>query len=252
MSSINSRGLVLKEVNVGEADKILTILMKEHGKVSVSAKGARKTNSKFLSAAQLFCYADFVVYSGKGFRSLASAQPIESFFGISADYEKLCAGAYVLELAEKILLENENCDGILYLLLLTLKNLEKGAHGPEIIKSVFELKFLQLNGYSPEVSVCAECGGEIGSKIFLRGDGVICGGCVDTRDEQKFSYGDIYDNRPEINISAGCLNAIRYILGQEIKSIFSFKTDKKTGSELINAAGFFLNAHMDVKLKSSS
>jgi len=238
MGAITAKGLVLRETRVGEADKILTVLLKEYGKLSVSAKGARKTNSKFLSAAQLFCYADFVIYAGKGFYSLASAQPIENFYGMAADYERLRVGAYVAELADRTLMENLNCDAILYFLLVTLKNIEKGALAPEIIRGVFELKFLQLCGYSPEVGVCSECGGELIREARIGEYGALCVNCAGG------------GPRPALKISGGCLRAMRYILDQQANKIFSFSVDEKTGSELISAAGFLLRAHTDVRTRS--
>ena len=239
MSTLTAKGLVLKETCVGEADKILTLLLKEHGRISVSARSARKTGSKFLSAAQTFCYADFSVYSGKGFYSLASAEPIKNFYGIAEDYDKLRTASYIVELADKTLMDGENCDEILYLLLVTLSKLEKNAQPPEIVRAVFLIKFLQLNGYSPETSVCSECGeklNEPGGEIYLGESGTVCEGCA--------------EGMAHIKISAGCLRAVSYILSQKTQSIFSFEINEKTGGELIIAAGFLSEAHMDVKLKS--
>jgi len=262
MGALTAKGLVLKETPVGEADKILTILLKEYGKMSVSARGARKTNSKTMSAAQLFCYSDCVVYSGKGFYSLASAQPIDNFYGISSDYDKLRAGSYVLELADRVLMENENCDEILRLLLTTLKALERGVHAPEIVRSVCEFKFMQLNGYSPEVSVCSACGGGTGGEageIFFGEFGAVCAGCCERdlklekyeKDVRRDSWRADRENfRSHIRISPSCVNAVAFILARDIKDLFSFKINNETGAELIAAAGFFLNAHLDVRLNS--
>ena len=236
MRTFNAKGLVLKETLVGEADKILTVLLKERGKVSVSAKGARKTGSKFLFASQVFCYCDYVIYTGGKYYSIASAQFIDNFYGISSDYDKLCIGAYLLELTDKVIMENQDCDDILYLLLKTLKTLEKGTHCPELIRCAYELKFLQLNGYSPEVSVCADCGSAVNENIFFNHFGLICQDCAQGSASQ---------------ISPGCLHAVRYILSQEINKLFSFTINEKTLSELKNITKGLFDMHMGVKLKSA-
>ena len=250
MSTFKARGIVLKEYTAGEADKKVTLLLKERGKMTVFAKGAHKTGSKFLQTTQQFAYCDYVIYAGSGFFSIASAMPIYHFYDLSADYAKFCTGAYLMELTEKVILENSACDDILYLLLKTLKNIEKGLLSPGILRSVYEFKFLQLNGYSPEILVCIECGEKVKFHSdcvetsqhlppIFSGYGTVCGKCAKTH-----SYG-------LMPASAGLMNAITYILSADIKKLFSFRIDERICSELKKAAGIFLSAHIDVKLKSA-
>ena len=234
MATFKAKGIVLRETGAGESDKILTVLFKERGRLSVSAKGAKKSGSKFLPAAQLFAYCDYVIYAGAGFYSLASAVLIDNFFGVSADYDKFVAGSYLLELTGKSIYEGVNCDEILYLLLVSLKALEKGTHAPETVKCAYGLRFLALNGYEPETKVCAECGGELGETLYFGEYGTLCGGCRENA----------------VLISPGCLKALEFILNCELKNIFSFKAERKIISELITCFGIFFAAHAEVSPKS--
>ena len=235
MGAFKARGLALRETNVGEADRLVTLLLKGRGKLTVSARGARKVKSKYLAAARPFCYADYTVYAGAGFNTLASADVIDNFFGVAEDYEKLCAGAYFLELAEKTVMEDMPCDDLLYLLLVTLKTLEKGTRPAEFIRCVFEIKFMQLCGYAPATEACAECGAEDGL-IFFGAYGAVCGRCAKEHGAAQ--------------ASAGLLKAVGYILESDIKNVYMFNTDDNTAAELKRAAKTLFNAHSDARLKS--
>jgi len=235
VGAFKARGLALRETNVGEADRLVTLLLKGRGKLTVSARGARKVKSKYLAAARPFCYADYTIYAGAGFNTLASADVIDNFFGVAGDYDKLCAGAYFLELIEKTVMEDMPCDDLLYLLLVTLKTLEKGTRPVEFIRNAFEIKFMQLCGYSPATEACAECGAS-GGLLYFGAYGAVCGRCAK-------EYG-------AAQVSAGLLKAVGYILESDIKNVYMFNTDDNTAAELKNASKTLIAAHSDARPKS--
>ena len=92
------RGLVIRTVNVGEKDKILTLFTEENGLMSVYASGSRVVKSKLLAAADLFCFADYVLYSKGDRYSVREAELIESFYGIRNSIEGLALAGYVAEI----------------------------------------------------------------------------------------------------------------------------------------------------------
>jgi len=234
--AFKAKGLALREFNAGEADRTVTLLLKGRGKVVVSAKGARKVKSKFLTAARPFCYADYTVYDGGRFRTLASADVIDNFYGITEDYDKLCAGAYFLELAEKTVMEELPCDDILHLLLVSLKAVEKNAHDPGLIRSVFDIKFLQLNGYAPGLDNCAGCGTDK-ALTHMGAFGAVCTRCA--------------KEAPSVRISVACMDAVAYILSCEMRNLYLFNIDVKTAAELRDLGRLLLNAHSEVRTKSA-
>ena len=95
-------GLVLRETPVAEHDKLLTLLTPSEGQISVIAKGARSSRSKFLSSAKLFTYANFEIYKKGEYRYLRDASVNEPFFGLSDDIEKMSLASYLCELATDI------------------------------------------------------------------------------------------------------------------------------------------------------
>jgi DNA repair protein RecO (recombination protein O) len=230
-----TRGIVLKERDAGESDKILVLLTKEYGRLSVSVRGARRPKSKFMAGAQLFTYSDFVIYNGKSFYAMAQMDMIENFYALRADYAKLCYGHYFLELCEKTILENTPCDDILFLLVRCLSVLARGLCDPSLAARIFEFKFFQLYGLAPEAECCSVCGAQRAERMFFGPDGLVCEKC------RPSSY---------IPISSAALYAIRYIYASPVNRLFQFTLADAPLLELKKAARLFLSRHFDISLKS--
>lgn len=239
MNTFKGRGIVLRELEVGESDKLVTLLLKERGKVTVSARGARKPKSKFMAGTQLFTYSDFVLRDGKTFFSLAQVDVIESFYPIRSDYDKLCHASCFLELTGKILMENMGCDEILLLLLKSLTALQTGRLDNRLVACVFEFKFMQYNGLAPETTHCGCCEGELTEPVFFGEEGCVCRRCRT-------------ESRHWTSLSAGALRALRYILGTELANLFRFTVSEAVLRELEHASALYLRTHFDVSLKSKT
>ena len=119
VKTFKARGIVLRETEAGESDKRLILLCKGYGRLLVYARGARKPKSKFLAAAQLFTYGDFIIGDGQQFYALTQAEPIECFYGIRNDYDALRYAHYIAEISEKTILDAQPVDDLLLLLLKT-------------------------------------------------------------------------------------------------------------------------------------
>jgi len=152
LKTIKARGLVLKEYETGEADKRLLLLCKERGRIMAYARGARKPRSKFMAAAQIFTYSDFVLAEGNGFFSVAQAQVIENFYDLRTDYDTLCAAHFIADVCDKNLLGGQNCDALLLLVLKSLAVLQKQKFPPNQVTIVFLLRFFDFCGLRPDTS----------------------------------------------------------------------------------------------------
>ena len=234
MSSIQTKGIVLRETYTGEADKKLTILTKTYGKIAVSARGARKPKSKFMASAQLFTYSSFIIYDGGRFYSIAQADVIENFFELRADYTRLCLSQYFAEMCDKTTPYNAPCDDILHLLLISLSSLAKGVRTPLLIARAFEFKFFQLSGVAPEVEQCAICGGSLTAPIRFGADGTVCG-CY---------------TQPALIMSAPALSAVKYVLAADLPNIFKFCVSQGALDDMRSAARLFFRHHFDVNIVS--
>ncbi len=165
MGTVKLQGIVIGERIQGESNKQIVVLAKGVGRVLLSARGARKAKSKLLAAAQLFCYADFVAYEGRGFYSVTQAELLNSFYALRTDMEKLAEAVYLAELTDRTCPEGTEQDEILALLYYALTVMEKGILPPQMVSRIFELKLLQISGFFAP-PVCAVCGSEDGRLFF--------------------------------------------------------------------------------------
>jgi DNA repair protein RecO (recombination protein O) len=222
MKTIKLRGLVLREFETGEADKRLLLLCKGQGRVMAYARGARKPRSKFIAAAQIFTYSDYILAEGRGFYSVAQADVIENFYNLRLDYDRLNAAHEIVSVCEKNLLEDSNCDELLLLTLKSLSNLAKGKIVPNQILSVFLLRFFDLYGLRPNADACAVCG-ERSGKFFWGTEGLLC---------EKHGMG--------ISLSPAAVAAISFILNSGLSQSFLFDAHEKVLEELNSATQFLL------------
>jgi len=235
MQTIKARGLVLKEYEAGESDKRLLLLCKEHGRMLVYARGARKPKSKFMAAAQLFTYADFILTAGRGFHALTQAEVIESFYGLRTDYDRLTAAHLIAEVCEKTLLEDIACDDLLRLALKSLTHLSKPLLPPMHVIGVFFMRFYAYYGYAPEVDACVTCGHDVENGAFFSAEGLVCAA-------HRPGYG--------IRLSMAAVHAIRHILGNDLTTAFRFKVHEDVLQELWQAARMLWRFHFEWKLTS--
>lgn len=173
------QGIVLKSINLGESDKIITIYTDILGKIDMVIHGARKPKSKFLASTQPFCYCEYVIFKGKNLYSLSESSINESFQGILLDFEKLVYGSYFLELIDG-LTEKENRNvSILALLLKTLYLLDSGNIDNKLLRFTFDFKAISLSGYMPQVNYCVKCRRKIQDKGFfsISDGGIACTEC---------------------------------------------------------------------------
>ena len=155
MGTEKLRGIVLREQAKGESNKQIVLLAQGVGRVLLSARGARRAKSKLLAATQLFCYADFVVYEGKGFYSVTQAELKNSFYGLRLDMDKFSEGMYLAELTERSCPAGMEQDAVLELLYYAFLVMDRGILPPKLISRIFELKLLQLGSLRQMYAISA-------------------------------------------------------------------------------------------------
>lgn len=237
MNTIKSRGIVIKEVYIGEADKIINILLKDYGKLSVTAKRSRHPKSKLLAGTSLFTYSEFIIFPGKKHFILEDAEPIESYYSIRNELDRLSYASYFIELTDKCILEAVSCNDILLLILKTLLALTKSVIQPALIARIFEIKLLQLNGYMPVTTNCVICQKEVSDNLYFGSNGLLCSNC---QSRQSF----------KIEITDTILYTVQYILSSELNRLFNFNVDKNTLKILNIITENFIKSHLCVNLKT--
>jgi len=240
MKSFKVRGIVLKEVFFAETHKFITIFAKDYGKISVKAKNARRSKSKFLAGTQLFTYADFMIETRGKYHVLSQVDIIESFYDIRLEYDRLCYANYFLEIADKSLMSDMESNNVLLLLLKTLKVACIDNINLELVARIFELKLLDYSGYRPEVQACIKCGKnvELGS-IYFSKEGIACNACVSS------------EGKGFIKLSQTTFYAIKYILNSDLASLYKFNLDECSLGEL-RVIRKLLMSEFEFNIKSES
>jgi len=237
VKTIKVRGIVLREFEAGESDKRLVIFCKEHGRLLVYARGARKPSSKFMAAAQLFTYADFVLAKGQGFHSLTQAEVIKNFYALRQDYDRLMSAHLIAEVCEKTLLDNIESDTLLLLVLRSLDTLAKDMYLPIQVSCVFLTRFFDVFGLRPQTDACILCNtpvSEIKTKA-LCAEGIVC---------------EAHKPAASLRISDTAVHAIDHICDSNLTQSFMFNATQGLLTELQNAALFLWRCHFEITLKT--
>lgn len=149
MDIIEVTGMIIKSEPIGEYDRRIVLLTKERGKISAFARGARKTNSRFMASTTLFCFGQFRLYPGKSSYTLQDTQ-IDNFFEqLRNDFTGAYIGIYFLEIADYYGRENDDNKEMLKLLYQSLRALTHPAYDHKLVKAVFEIKVIAVNGEFP-------------------------------------------------------------------------------------------------------
>lgn len=158
--AVNLTGMVLLAASFGEADRRVVLLTRERGKITAFAHGARRPGSALMAVTRPFVFGTFTVFEGRSAYTLQNAQPVCYFDELSADMEGACYGAYFLEMASYLAQENMEGTGLLTLVYQTLKALLNPALPNRLIRRIFELKAMVINGEyteNPQGEVSKSC-----------------------------------------------------------------------------------------------
>jgi len=171
--------VVLRTHKLGEADRIVTLLTRAHGKVRAVAKGVRRTGSKFGARLEPFMVADVQLYEGRSLDIITQAESLGSYGAlITADYDSYTAASVMVETADK-LTESEGSLQQYLLLVGALRSLSRSEHGASLTLDSYLLRAVSMAGWAPSFQDCARCGA-VGdhSAIVVQLGGVVCDSCA--------------------------------------------------------------------------
>ncbi len=243
-------GLILKEIAIGDDDKLLTVLTADEGKLLMTAKGVRSMRSRVGPMCRLFTYANFEYYEKNGRRWVSGGSVNDSFFQISEDMESFALASYLVQIAEDITGEGVGGDEVLRMTLNSLYCLARKKKPHWQIKAAYELFAVNVSGMSPDLCACARCGEADKPSYWLdvMNGAVICGECMKKADTglplpdvDEYSTKNIL-----LPIDMGALSAARYILSADPRRIFAFSVGSKESEEaLCRCAETYLLNHLE-------
>lgn len=218
MALINADGIVTKETKYGDTSRILTVITKELGKISVLAGNARRSKSGLLSSTALFAYSRFTLFKGgsSSMYKLNECELLTSFSPLRESLEGLAFASYFCDISNTVVQEDSPEPEQATLLLRALYMLCGENPDFEKIKSVFEFKTLSICGLLPNLSGCADCKSTSNLVALSPKDGcVYCQKCRHKHEES-------------LEINDGILAAIAYISLALEKKEFSFNMSEKS------------------------
>ena len=236
--TVSLTGMVLKATPSGESDRRLVILTKERGKITAFARGARKSKSPLLAAANPFVFGSFQVYEGRTAYTLAQASVKNYFTELANRQPGVYYGFYFLEIADYYGREGARETDMLNLLYITMRALLNDRIPNRLIRSIFELKALVLSGEYPQTFECVCCGSrERLSHFSLYRSGCVCPSCVP----------QVKDARP---ISPSALYTLQYIIASPMEKLYTFTVSPEVEEEVGRLVTHYMELHTDRKFKS--
>ena len=218
---LKTDGLVVRQVNYKDNDQILTVLTKEHGLMTLKARGVRSRSSRLKGACQLLAYSEFTVFENRGFHTIDEANAIQMFPELRTDIELLSLASYFAQVAEVLSQED-----------MPNPELAKLRKPQDLVKAAFELRAACLGGYTPELSGCAVCGDPEPDRFDVRGGILCCASC---------SAGEGL----RLPVSPGSLAAMRYLVSCDAKRLFAFRLEGRAVKELCDLAETYLQTQLE-------
>lgn len=236
MGSLKTKGIILLENNMGDFDKMVTLLTPS-GKIGCAAKGSRRNNSSLMAGTQYLCFGDYVIYKGNNSYRINSCEPIEVFYNIRMDLDKLKYAAHISKIVNDVTDENQNTYRILQLILNTLYVISETDKNLDLALSVFRLRLLCIMGFVPQVDKCLACGKNNNIKYFsIKDNSVKCDECGRA-------------DKSAICISPSTYDAIKYVSSVEAKKLFSFDIPEEAIKEIDLVTKIYLNEKLEKEYK---
>lgn len=235
--SVIVTGMVLSTMPISEYDKRITILTKERGKITAFARGARRANSQLLAATNPFAFGEFELFEGKSSYNVSKANIHNYFRELTLDVDAAYMGFYFLEFADYFCQENNDEKEMLKLLYQSFRALESPAFSNELVRVIFELKAMTINGEGPNVFSCMHCRSTENLEYFSvwRG-GIFCPECKHGQKTRKIHESTRY--------------AMQFIESTRVERLFTFQVSEEVLKELKKIMWDYLNTYVKHSFKS--
>ena len=231
---LNIQAIVLRVTDYNDRDALLTVLSRNHGKLTIKARGLRRKNSPLIAPCQLLAFDEFTLFEYRGQYTINEAHSIELFTPLRRDLTKLALGTYFAQVAEVISQEDLPNPELQSLVLNSLFALSKLNLPEPHVKSVFELRSACLAGYTPDLYGCHICGSQKPDRFDLTAGQLECKSC---RSQESRGI--------RMPVTPGLLEAMRYICLCDPKKLFSFAIGSETADQLSSLTEGYLSTQLE-------
>ncbi|MFD1177794.1 DNA repair protein RecO [Paenibacillus puldeungensis] len=233
-------GIVIRSMDYGEGNKIITLCTEQYGKVGVLARGAKKIKSRHAALTQLFTYGEYVFFrQNNGLGTLNSGEIIESHSSLREDLYLAAYASYACELLDRTLQDEEVGSFWFTQLKACLSGLSLGKD-PQIVMNLFEMKVLQAAGYGPSFTSCISCGKtEESVYVSPRLGGKLCSSCR-------------HHDPAALKVSPQAIKLLALFEKMDLRRLGNVEVKTTTKAELKTVMRAFMDMQLGLKLKSLS
>ncbi len=256
--SYPTEAIVLRHLDLGEADRILTFLTPYKGKIRAIAKGSRRPISKKAGHLELLCHSQLQIAIGRNLDIVTQAQASENFFHLRNELWHMTCGFYLVELVDRFIEDDTQHQDVYNLLLNSLRVLDLDAEEAQkrraqgiapseydrdrtrLLLRYFEMYLLSFIGYEPVLRICAHCKADL--KAEENGFTPVLGGALCPNCSHLWSQ----------SLSVNALKVLRILQRTEWAHVPAFHLDSRLQAEIEAAMHSLLRYHLERDLKSWS
>lgn len=235
MGIVKTKGIVISENNMGDFDKMLTILT-PNGKINCSAKGSRRPKSQLMAGSQFLCFGEYMMFKSGSTHTLNSCETIEIFYDLRIDLDKLECASNITKIIQDVTDENQNTYKILQLFLNTLYVIAKTDMDYKFINSIFKMRLMCLLGFKPRLDKCCNCGKDDVCYFSFKDNGLKCNEC------SKQDTGTVA-------VSESTIYALKYICEAPAKKLYSFNISDENKKQLELISKIYTNDKLEKEYK---
>lgn len=237
LSLVKLKGIVIKTIDYKENDKLVWIYTEELGKISVIAKGVKKSKNKNFSLTLPLCYGDYVLFKGRNLFNLQEGKIINSFQSLLSNLDKLTYSSYLCELID-ICVEDKEVNKYLYREFITcLYLLETDALDYEVLTRTFEMRLLRATGYGINLESCCLCKKHlsVANYISLSNHGGVCEDC-------RKEHG--------LFVSRASYNAMKFLNKTPMDKVYRLNINEEIKKEIARVTTFLISSNYSKRPKS--
>ncbi|MDI6873199.1 DNA repair protein RecO [Candidatus Solincola sp.] len=240
MATLKDEAIVLHAHDLGEADRIVSLITAGHGLRRAVVKGVKRTASRFGARLEPFTHLKIVLHEGRNLDTVTQADTVHAHAPLRSDYEKYLCGEAMLELAERSLRENQAIPRFFDLLRVTLGVLEGEVRDCALLLAAYQLKACALIGYRPHLDRCLHCGREASTgswRLDPSEGGIACAKCAG-------------GSSRTFNLSTQGLELMRRLLGTEMAAVARFEEPPRLVLEALRVSFAYAESVLELRLRS--